>query len=129
MPITVGGTTITMSSGAAIQDPPGTAPAYLCRAWVNFNGTNAFSPNPSTTAIRASGNVTSITDNGVGDYTVNFTTAMTDVNYAYTASSNANGGVSFANPSLLSTGSVRLQTQNAALSKHDSAAVMVAIFR
>ena len=50
--------------------------AYGCRAWVNFNGTG-------TPAIRASGNVTSITDNGTGDYTVNFTTAMTDANYAY----------------------------------------------
>ena len=48
---------------------------YSCRAWVNFNGTG-------TVAIRASGNVTSITDNGTGDYTLNFTTAMTDANYA-----------------------------------------------
>jgi hypothetical protein len=53
------------------------ATAYGCRAWVNFNGTG-------TVAIRASGNVTSITDNGTGDYTVNFTTAMPDANYAYT---------------------------------------------
>jgi hypothetical protein len=51
---------------------------YSCRAWVNFNGTG-------TVAIRASGNVTSITDNGTGDYTVNFTTAMADANYAVTA--------------------------------------------
>jgi hypothetical protein len=51
------------------------ATAYGCRAWVNFNGTG-------TVAIRASGNVTSITDNGTGDYTVNFTTAMPDVNYS-----------------------------------------------
>ena len=50
---------------------------YACRAWVNFNGT-------STVAIRGSGNVTSITDNGTGDYTVNFTTAMPDANYAPT---------------------------------------------
>ena len=49
--------------------------AYACRAWVNFNGTG-------TVAINASGNVSSITDNGVGDYTVNFTTAMPDVNYS-----------------------------------------------
>jgi hypothetical protein len=48
--------------------------AYGCRAWVNFNGSG-------TPAIRASGNVTSLTDNGVGDYTVNFTTGMPDVNY------------------------------------------------
>jgi hypothetical protein len=48
--------------------------AYGCRAWVNFNGTG-------TPAIRESGNVTSITDNGTGNYTINFTTAMPDVNY------------------------------------------------
>jgi|APGre2960657373_1045057.scaffolds.fasta_scaffold13429_4 hypothetical protein len=51
------------------------ATAYGCRAWVNFNGTG-------TVAIRASGNVSSITDNGTGDYTVNFTTAMPDANYS-----------------------------------------------
>jgi hypothetical protein len=47
----------------------------MCRAWVNFNGTG-------TVAIRASGNVSSITDNGTGDYTVNFTTALCDANYS-----------------------------------------------
>lgn len=51
------------------------ATAYGCRAWVNFNGTG-------TVAIRASGNVSSITDNGTGDYTVNLTNAMPDINYA-----------------------------------------------
>ena len=50
-------------------------PAYQCRAWVNFDGTG-------TVAIRASGNVSSITDNGTGDYTANFTNAMPDANYA-----------------------------------------------
>lgn len=59
----------------------GTAPIYACRAWVNFNGTG-------TVAIRASGNVTSITDNGTGDYTVNFTTAMPDANYSIACSGN-----------------------------------------
>lgn len=48
---------------------------YKCRSWVNFTGSG-------TVTIRASGNVSSITDNGVGDYTVNFTTAMPDANYA-----------------------------------------------
>ena len=48
---------------------------YLAKAWVNFNGTG-------TVAIRAAGNVSSVTDNGAGDYTVNFTTAMPDANYA-----------------------------------------------
>ena len=51
------------------------ATAYGCRAWVNFNG-------QGTVAIRASGNVTSITDNGTGSYTVNITTAMPDANYS-----------------------------------------------
>lgn len=53
----------------------GSAPIYACRAWVNFNGTG-------TVAIRASGNVSSIADNGVGNYTVNFTTAISDNNYS-----------------------------------------------
>lgn len=53
----------------------GSAPIYAARAWVNFNGTGVV-------AIRASGNVSSITDNGTGDYTVNFTTAMADANYS-----------------------------------------------
>jgi len=49
--------------------------AYGCRAWVNFNGTG-------TVAIRASANVTSITDNATGNYQINFTNAMPDTNYA-----------------------------------------------
>ena len=59
------------------------ATAYGCRAWVNFNGTG-------TVAIRGSGNVSSITDNGTGDYTVNFTTAMPDANYYVNASTAIN---------------------------------------
>lgn len=52
------------------------------KAWVNFNGTG-------TVAIRASYNVTSVTDNGVGDYTVNFTTAIKDANYSAVLSAGA----------------------------------------
>ena len=88
--ITIGasGDTITIPSGATTTLTDGVsgdfkmnsgfgsiATAYGCRAWVNFNGTG-------TVAIRESGNVTSITDNGTGNYTVNFTTAMPDANYA-----------------------------------------------
>jgi hypothetical protein len=51
------------------------------KAWVNFNGTG-------TVAIRASYNVSSITDNGTGDYTVNFTNAMSDTNYVVVATGN-----------------------------------------
>jgi hypothetical protein len=57
------------------QDTFGTEIGTLCRAWVNFNGTG-------TVAIRASGNVSSITDNGTGNYTVNFATALADANYS-----------------------------------------------
>jgi hypothetical protein len=51
------------------------ATAYGCRAWVHFSGIG-------TVAIRASGNVSSITDLGVGIYQCNFTTSLTDTNYA-----------------------------------------------
>jgi hypothetical protein len=60
---------------AQVATVSGTTPLYMARAWVNFNGTG-------TVAIRGSGNVSSITDNGTGDYTVNFTTAMSNANYA-----------------------------------------------
>jgi hypothetical protein len=80
-----GATAGSLAFGTATEDASGnlafnsgygsSAVAYGCRAWVNFNGTG-------TVAIRASGNVSSITDNGVGNYTVNFTTAMPDANYS-----------------------------------------------
>lgn len=60
---------------AAGMNASGNAPLYAARAFVNFNGTGSV-------PIRASGNVSSITDNGVGDYTVNFNAAMQDANYA-----------------------------------------------
>jgi hypothetical protein len=58
-------------------------PAFDCRAWVNFDGTG-------TVAIRASGNVSSITDNGTGRYQVNFATAMPDTNYSVSLSARRN---------------------------------------
>ena len=97
-------------------------PAFDCRAWVNFNGTG-------TVAIRASGNVSSITDNGTGDYTVNFTTAMVDANFAATGSA---GGVAGANPRILginnrTTSAVRVSAGQSTL--QDESEVSVAIFR
>jgi len=64
----------TTGTAASLSTASGSAPSYSARAWVNFNGTG-------TVAIRASGNVSSITDNGVGNYTINFTSAMPDTNY------------------------------------------------
>jgi hypothetical protein len=57
----------------------GGATFFTAKSWVNFNGVG-------TVAIRQDGNVSSITDNGVGSYTVNFTSNLTDANYAMTAS-------------------------------------------
>jgi hypothetical protein len=65
----------TNSDALTLFNASGSAPVYACRAWVNFNGTG-------TVAIRASGNVSSISDNGSGNYTVNFATAMPDSNYS-----------------------------------------------
>jgi len=62
-------------------------PSYSAKAWVNFNGTG-------TVAIRASGNVSSITDNGTGNYTVNFTTAMVDADYCANITYGNNSGSS-----------------------------------
>ena len=105
----------------------GSAPIYAARAWVNFNGTG-------TVAIRASGNVSSITDNGTGDYTVNFTTAMSDANYAISGMSGFNNAalVAVMQPFDLTpqaTGSVRIQTAFANTSLADYSAVRIAIFR
>lgn len=76
--------TLVLKNGVAntpptVQDSAGTQIGTFCRAWVNFNGTG-------TVAIRASFNVSSITDNGVGDFTVNFTNALPDANYALSGS-------------------------------------------
>ena len=75
----------TTTSPITFQNSSSTEIGTLCRAWVNFNGT-------STVSIRASFNVSSITDNGVGDYTVNFTTAMPDTNYSFSFGGGSGNG-------------------------------------
>jgi hypothetical protein len=109
------GTVLTSASDIESQvktatNATGSAPIYACRAWVNFNGTG-------TVAIRESGNVSSITDNGTGDYTVNFTTAMPDANYAVTVSNNGGSGAFTTTGTFLygsnpvTTTTVRINTQ------------------
>lgn len=107
----------------ASVDTGGTAPRYAARAWVNFNGTG-------TVAIRDSENVSSITDNGVGDYTVNFTTAMPDVNYAV-AVGVANGAIDnwTCSPISRATGSVQVRVANGSNVNSDASFVSVVIFR
>jgi hypothetical protein len=101
------------------------ATAYGCRAWVNFNGTG-------TPAIRGSGNVSSITDNGTGDYTINFTTAMPDTNYSCVGSikegANTTAINSIFTPAIYATGNIRVQTNNGA-TPVDMVNANVSIFR
>ena len=144
LPVLSGGTGVTTSTGsganvlgtsptlatptfdsAQLVTISGTAPLYMCRAWVNFNGTG-------TVAIRGSGNVSSITDNSVGDYTVNFTTAMPDANYSLTGSSEVGGGVYNyiikQSATAFATTSVRINTASYN-TVSDAATNSVAIFR
>jgi hypothetical protein len=99
------------------------ATAYGCRAWVNFNGTG-------TVATRGSGNVSSISDLGVGEYQVNFTTAMPDTNYNSVATP---GGQEAGSPIEIprrsttpTTSAVRMIFNNG---NSDSLYVSVSIFR
>jgi hypothetical protein len=97
------------------------------KAWVSFNGTG-------TVAIRASYNVSSITDNGTGDYTVNFTNSFADVNYATTVTAGSSGPTSssqagsytYGNPL---TSKINVGTNNAGGTLTDMPFVGVAIFR
>ena len=104
------------------------AVAYGCRAWVNFNGTG-------TVAIRGSGNVSSITDNGTGDYTVNITTALTDVNYSIVGSSGGQssttaGAVYLADQSTARTTSLfRVNIITTAGANVDTPQINIAVFR
>jgi hypothetical protein len=184
---------------AQVATVSGTAPLYMCRAWVNFNGTantnlsGTYSrTSPSTTltvtatahglivgssvnldfttgtgldgiytvvtvadantftvttvastttsgnvtilrnTIRASGNVSSITDNASSNYTVNFTTAMPDANYAWAGSCRANAGggmVSVPSGGTISTSAINITTIRSDNASFDADYVTLAIFR
>jgi hypothetical protein len=124
------GTVLTSASTVAASqitgalNATGSAPIYACRAWVNFNGTG-------TVAIRASGNVSSITDNGTGNYTVNFTTAMPDANYAITGMSrnSAGGDGAVRGTSQTTTACDVIVLNQAGNALADSSTVCIAIFR
>jgi len=103
------------------------AVAYGCRAWVNFNGTG-------TVAIRASGNVSSIGDNGTGDYTVNMTTAMPDANYAATCGGTRNDGAQSSILGIITTSNVttttfRIQNKDDDGTVRDALVACVSVFR
>ena len=106
------------------------ATAYGCRAWVNFNGIG-------TVAIRASGNVSSITDNAVGAYQINFTTALPNANYSVVGtcgagdgSSNLGVGINDINVAPPATSVVYINTRRRDTNADtDSAYVCVSVFR
>ena len=117
----------TANTPVVFKDGNGTQVGTLCRAWVNFNGTG-------TVAIRASFNVSSITDNGTGDYTVNFTNAMPDANYAATCLAGTPGvaaGMPYGPASTApTTTAYRLQVyQYNTASAVDTSYVQVSVFR
>jgi hypothetical protein len=118
----------TLSNAAGTSTVPvNTVVNGSAKAWVNFDGTTS----PGT--IRASFNVSSITDNGTGDYTVNFTTAMPDANYAamFTGGDVANliyGSLAIVAAPQTTT-AARFQTRNGISPLLDATFVNVAIFR
>jgi hypothetical protein len=125
--LTSNGTTWTSAAASiGITTTTGSAPYYGARAFVNFNGTG-------TPAIRNSSNVSSITDNGKGDYTINFTNAMPDTNYAIVGSviDTATNGSSFMIKSsgTYSTSAVQILTDTYSLGTYDPTIVTAAIFR
>jgi len=151
LPVASGGTGVATSTGsganvlgtsptlatptfdsAQLATVSGTAPLYMARAWVNFNGTG-------TVAIRSSANVSSITDNGTGDYTVNFTTAMSDANYAASGTAMKTVGTGDVSnmrvicpneaASAVAAGSFRLKTHYANAAVEDAAYITVMFVR
>lgn len=101
----------------------GSAPIYSCRAWVSFNG--------STGGINASGNVSSVTRNGTGDFTVNFTTAMPDANYVYAGTADPPAVLLYPrdNQTARSTTSFRIATVATNFNGADGPRTNVAVFR
>ena len=101
---------------------PGLVGGGLCRAWVNFDGTG-------TVAINAAQNTSSISDNGTGDYTINFATAMPDANYCAVGNSKEGSQGHIIQLVTLLAGSLRIKNYNAATSVPDTSIATIAIFR
>jgi hypothetical protein len=118
-------TTLADSAGANTSTPAEIA-SGRAKAWVNFNGTG-------TPAIRASYNVSSITDNGTGDYTVNFTTALVDANYSVVANHSAMfSAIACVAPGVVTApaaGSIRMTCAQGGPAVVDPPYVFVSIFR
>lgn len=127
--------TITSNTSGPVvfRNTSGTEIGKLCKAWINFNGI-------TTATIRSSFNVSSVTRNSTGKYTVAFTTAMADTNYAVVAGAWNNGGgqggwisyglgVAGSYPAGVATTSVDICTFTQTGTAQDQDSVSVAIFR
>lgn len=121
--------TDTLTDGSGNSTSTTTVVRGSAKAWVNFNGTTS----PGT--IRAQYNVSSVTRNGTGDYTVNFTTAISDANYAAvfgcqnTAEDSANEAIAIRSDVNPTTTALRIMATRPAWAYADPAIVNVAIFR
>jgi hypothetical protein len=119
-------TALTPSKLRDAMNSTGSAPIFATRAWANFNGTG-------TVAIRASGNVSSITDNGTGDYTVNFTTAMPDANYVcqITAYNSGSAAIFLASTTTFNqtTSSFRFGIRNQSATLADAEYIFITVVR
>ena len=115
-------TTISGTNGVTFPDSTSMQTGQqACKAWVNFNGTG-------TVAIRGEYNVSSITDRGTGQYTVNMTSALIDTNYSAVVScdqaqSRVPSAVS------LTTSQYPLDTETSAGAYIDAASVYSVVFR
>lgn len=119
------------SGPAVFQNTSGTQIGTLCRAWVNFDGV-------TTATIRGSFNVSSVTRNGTGDYTVNFSNLLPDSNYAVvsqgqrpsgTATAGVDSIVSYNSTTAPSSSSFRVTTSNGAGSVQDFDIISLGVFR
>jgi lipopolysaccharide export LptBFGC system permease protein LptF len=122
-------TTISGTSGVTFPDSTSMQTGQqACKAWVNFNGTGAV-------AIRAAYNVSSITDDATGQYTVNFTTAMPDGNYVIQITAAGTGSYSdwsrsqWYMQSSVTTSSFRIENTDETESFFDSSGFSVSVFR
>lgn len=119
------------ASSTTVYSSPGREQYHpgVAKGWVVFNGTG-------TPAITASRNVTSITDNGTGNYTINWTTSFSSANYAWAGSAQRDNSTTaaldwvtgYSTASNPATGSLRIQVSNSAASAVDSTYVCVAAY-
>ena len=113
------------SAPPVFQNSSGTEIGTLCRAWVNFAASNA--------SIRDDFNVSSVTDHGTGDYTVNFSSAMSDNDYAWFVSAGRGGNqgaiIAVQDTTDMSASAFRFTTRNTSNNKENFTHVCAGFFR